>query len=184
MGKNGSSSRAEPEFPDTEHWYTVADWSPPPHCPCLPTAPPGTEHLAVLRALPRVFLALYGGPLHNGNCFGCASLAFFSLSPSDFSRERERGAGQSRTHHSRRGNAIILASQTRGILVLYLKQSMSPGYIWVLFSVRLRVFSEVCPTYSESLCHSLSPCENRAVIFFPRLKSIGIGKDSDTSVEM
>jgi len=98
-------------------------------------------------------------------------------------RERERGAGQSRTHHSRRGNTIILASWTRGILVLYLKQSMSPGCIWVLFSVVLQVFSEVCPNYPESLRHSPSLCENGCNFFLP-LKSTGVVKDSDTWMEM
>lgn len=60
------------------------------------------------------------------------------------------------------------------------KAKHEPGYIWVLFSVMLRVFSEVCPTYSESLCRSLSPCENRAVIFSLHLKNIGVVKDLDT----
>lgn len=58
----------------------------------------------------------------------------------------------------------------------YLKRSMSFGFC-----------SQLCSGFSlkfvlliQSLCHSLSPCENMAVIFSLHLKSIGVVKDLDT----
>lgn len=180
-------THAELNFSDTEPWYPVAGWSPALCCQLagLPAASPGTEHLMALQRLLSLFLALYGAPLHNENCFGCASLAFLSLSPSDFpEKERERGAGQSWMHHSRRGNTIILASWMRGILVLYLKKSRSlctSGFcsqLWSGFSLSLPYLLRV------SMPQSLFLWKQGCNIFPCILKVIGVVKDLDTWVQM